>query len=74
MSKWLEGRVVGQMRWSDRLYSLQVQAPFGPFEAGQFTKLALDIDGERIARPYSLVNAPGAAPLEFYYKDRKSVV
>lgn len=67
MSKWLEGRVVGQTRWTDRLCSLQVRAPLGAFEAGQFTKLALDVGGERIARPYSLVNAPGAEPLEFYY-------
>jgi len=67
MSKWLEGRVVGQTRWTDRLCSLRVRAPFGPFTAGQFTKLALDIGGERVARPYSLVNAPGAEPLEFYY-------
>jgi ferredoxin--NADP+ reductase len=67
MSKWLEGRVVGQTRWTERLCSLQVQAPLERFEAGQFTKLALHIDGERVARPYSLVNAPGAGPLEFYY-------
>ncbi len=67
MSKWLEGRVVGRTRWTDRLCSLQVRAALGAFEAGQFTKLALDIDGERVARPYSLVNAPGAQPLEFYY-------
>ena len=67
MSKWLEGRVVGQKRWTDRLCSLQVSAPLGRFEAGQFIKLALDVDGERIARPYSLVNPPGAEPQEFYY-------
>ena len=67
MSKWLEGRVVGQKRWTDRLYSLQVAAPLGRFEAGQFTKLALDVGGERIARPYSLVNPPGSEPQEFYY-------
>lgn len=67
MSKWLEGRVVGQKRWTERLCSLQVAAPLGPFEAGQFTKLALDVDGERIARPYSLVNPPGTEPQEFYY-------
>jgi ferredoxin--NADP+ reductase len=67
MSKWLAGRVAGQTRWTERLLSLQVQAPLGPFEAGQFTKLALDVGGERVARPYSLVNAPGAGPLEFYY-------
>lgn len=67
MSKWLEGRVLGQTRWTDRLCSLRVRAPLGAFEAGQFTKLGLDIGGERVARPYSLVNAPGAEPLEFYY-------
>lgn len=67
MSKWLEGRVLGQTRWTDRLCSLQVRAPLGHFEAGQFTKLALDVGGERVARPYSLVNAPDAEPLEFYY-------
>jgi len=67
MSKWLAGRVVGHTRWTGRLLSLQVQAPLESFEAGQFTKLALDIGGERVARPYSLVNPPGTGPLEFYY-------
>lgn len=67
MSKWLEGRVVGQKHWTDRLLSLQVQAPLGAFQAGQFVKLALDIGGERVARPYSFVNPPGSEPHEFYY-------
>jgi ferredoxin--NADP+ reductase len=67
MSKWLAGRVVGQTRWTERLFSLRVEASLASFEAGQFTKLALDIGGERVARPYSLVNPPGAGPLEFYY-------
>jgi ferredoxin--NADP+ reductase len=65
--RWIEGRVAGQRRWTERLHSLQVDAEVGPFEAGQFTKLALDVDGERVARPYSFVNAPGARPCEFYY-------
>lgn len=67
MSKWLEGRVVGQKHWTDRLLSLQVAAPLGPFQAGQFVKLALDVAGERVARPYSFVNPPGSEPHEFYY-------
>ena len=67
MSKWLEGRVSGQTRWTERLLSLQVSAPDLPFEAGQFARVALDIDGERIARPYSFVNPPGDQPLEFFY-------
>jgi ferredoxin/flavodoxin---NADP+ reductase len=64
--KWLEGKVVGQHRWTERLFSLKVDADI-PFEAGQFAKLALDVGGERIARPYSFVNAPGERPNEFYY-------
>lgn len=67
MSRWLEGRVVGQKHWTDRLLSLQVAAPLGPFQAGQFVKLALDVGGERVARPYSFVNPPGMEPHEFYY-------
>jgi len=67
MGKWLEGRVVGQKRWTDRLLSLQVAAPLGPFQAGQFVRLALDVGGERVARPYSFVNPPGTEPHEFYY-------
>lgn len=67
MGKWLEGRVVGQKHWTDRLLSLQVAAPLGSFQAGQFVKLALDIGGERVARPYSFVNPPGMEPHEFYY-------
>ena len=67
MSAWLEGRVAGQQRWTERLCSLRVAAPLGAFQAGQFVKLALDVGGERVARPYSLVNPPGSEPLEFYY-------
>jgi ferredoxin/flavodoxin---NADP+ reductase len=67
MTKWVEGRVVGHKRWTDSLYSLQVDAALAPFEAGQFGKLALDIGGEEVARPYSFVNAPDERPHEFYY-------
>lgn len=66
-AKWIEGTVVGQTRWTDRLYSLKVEADVGVFEAGQFAKLALGIDGEMVARPYSFVNPPRERPCEFYY-------
>ena len=65
--KWVEGRVVHKRRWTERLYSLQIDAPVAPFKAGQFGKLALEIDGEMIARPYSFVNTPQERPLEFYF-------
>jgi ferredoxin--NADP+ reductase len=67
MQKWLEGTVVGQKRWTDQLFSLRVAADISAFEAGQFAKLALAVDAEMVARPYSFVNAPKERPYEFYY-------
>jgi ferredoxin--NADP+ reductase len=67
MSKWVEGTVVKLRRWTDKLYSLQLTADIVPFTAGQFTRLAMDIDGERVARPYSFVNGPDNPLLEFYF-------
>lgn len=66
MAKWLEGRVLENRHWTPALFSLRVAGPALQFEAGQFVKLALDIDGERVARPFSFVNPPGDMPLEFY--------
>jgi ferredoxin--NADP+ reductase len=66
MSRWLEGRVIENRHWTPALFSLRLAGPEFDFEAGQFVKLALDIDGERIARPFSFVNPPGELPLEFY--------
>jgi ferredoxin/flavodoxin---NADP+ reductase len=67
MSKWVEGTVVARKHWAGQLYSLQVDAELAPFRAGQFAKLALAIDGQMVARPYSFVNAPKERPHEFYY-------
>ena len=67
MSRWVEGTVAGQKRWTERLYSLSVNADVKSFEAGQFTKLALAVGGEMVARPYSFVNGPKERPHEFYY-------
>jgi len=67
MSKWVEGKVVRLRHWTDKLYSLQLTADIAPFTAGQFSRLALDIDGERVARPYSFVNGPDNPLLEFYF-------
>ncbi len=64
---WIEGRVIERIDWTEDHHSLRVAADIGPFRAGQFTRLALDIDGERVARPYSLVNPPGEAVAEFYF-------
>ncbi|OOG28771.1 ferredoxin--NADP(+) reductase [Thioalkalivibrio denitrificans] len=67
MAGWLQGNVVERKRWTARLFSLRVDAPVDPFEPGQFNRLALDIDGERVGRPYSYVNPPQETPLDFYF-------
>ncbi|MCU7807404.1 MAG: ferredoxin--NADP reductase [Candidatus Thiodiazotropha sp. (ex Semelilucina semeliformis)] len=69
MEQWIEATVVEKRHWSDGLYSLRFQAPVEPFSAGQFTRLALEIDGERVARPYSFVNPPHDALLEVYFNE-----
>ena len=71
MSKWVQGTVTGNVRWTDRLHSLQIAAPDVTFVAGQFGRLALPASPgskeEMLGRPYSFVNAPGTAPHEFYF-------
>jgi ferredoxin/flavodoxin---NADP+ reductase len=66
MTKWLEATVVENRHWTEALFTLRVEGARLDFEAGQFVRIALDIDGERIARPFSMVNAPAEAVLEFY--------
>ncbi|HQR50170.1 MAG TPA: ferredoxin--NADP reductase [Methylophilaceae bacterium] len=67
MAAWNSGKVVEHRQWSQTLYSLYVESDIEAFEAGQFVKIALEINGEVIGRPYSLVNPPDCRPLEFYY-------
>ncbi|MGQ0547009.1 MAG: ferredoxin--NADP reductase [Betaproteobacteria bacterium] len=63
---WLEGTVVENKHWTDALFSLRVTGVQLSFEAGQFVRIALDIGGERVARPFSFVNPPQGPLLEFY--------
>lgn len=67
MADWLNGKVVKKIQWNERLFSLLIAAELKGFSAGQFVRVALDIDGERIARPYSLVNRPTDELLEIYF-------
>lgn len=67
MTNWVAGSVVNLHRWTEQLYSVQLRAEIAPFTAGQFTRLALEIDGEMVARPYSFVNGPANPVHEFYF-------
>lgn len=68
--KWLAGRVVENRHWTEALFSLRVEGAPLEFEAGQFVRIALDLqpgdEASRIARPFSFVNPPAHAELEFY--------
>jgi ferredoxin--NADP+ reductase len=66
MSRWIAGEVLDNRRWTPALFSLRVRSESLRFEAGQFVRIALDIEGERVARPFSFVNPPGDAVSEFY--------
>ena len=71
MSQWVEGKVVGNRQWTERLFSLQVSASAVTFVAGQFARLALPAPpGSKetmLGRPYSFVNPPQLEPHEFYF-------
>lgn len=67
MANWIEGTIVENVHWTANLFSLKIDAEVDNFKAGQFTSLALDINGERIARPYSYLSSPDQRPLEFFF-------
>jgi len=67
MTEWTQARIVGKKLWTPRLISLQFDAELQPFKAGQFGRIGLDIDGERVGRPYSFINAPDERPYELYF-------
>lgn len=64
---WLSGKIIEKNQWNERLFSLRIKAEFDDFTSGQFVRVALDIDDERVARPYSLVNVPGDELIEIYF-------
>lgn len=69
MTDWVEGQVISKRCWTEQLFSMEIDAPVDDFQAGQYLKIALDLDGKRIGRPYSLVNPPHRLPLEIYFNE-----
>lgn len=66
MTEWIIGKIQEVKHWNQFLFSIKLSADIDPFIAGQFTKLSLKINGERIQRAYSYVNSPKDKILEFY--------
>lgn len=67
MPDWQAGRITDNRQWTELLFSLRFTAPIGNFKAGQFVRIALEIDGEVVARPYSLVNSPNEPEFEIFF-------
>ncbi|ALP53887.1 ferredoxin--NADP reductase [Candidatus Tenderia electrophaga] len=63
----IQGRVVEKKLWTPRLVSLRFEADVQPFKAGQFLRVALELGGDLVGRPYSFVNSPEEWPHEIYF-------
>lgn len=64
---WLHGTVIERIVWTDTHISLRIECNRPDFIAGQFIRVALDINGERVARPYSCVNPPDTPYMEIFF-------
>lgn len=67
MTTWLTGEVAENKQWCDDLFSLKIKTPPVTFSAGQFVKAGIGINGDFVARPYSLVNTPDNPLLEIHF-------
>lgn len=72
MPGWNTATVIEKISWNERLFSLRFkldeEAGAGlDFKPGQFVRVALDLNGERVARPYSIVSLPSDGFVEIYF-------
>ncbi|MDO8909848.1 MAG: ferredoxin--NADP reductase [Pseudohongiella sp.] len=71
MTDWVKGVVAANTHWTDNLFSLRIEANVEPFDAGQYTWLALDSKTEQEAessgQPYSILSSPSEQTLEFFF-------
>lgn len=66
-SAFIPATVINNQQWAENLFTLTLDTELQPFKAGQFVRLQLSVDGEQIAKPYSLVNPPQQASAEVLY-------
>lgn len=67
VEKFLPAKIVDRREVAEDLFILHVQAG-GPLSylAGQYATIAVDADGKRIERPYSMCSSPYEDKLEFF--------
>lgn len=66
-SSFIPATVIENQQWADNLFSIHLKTDLLPFSAGQFVRLQLEIEGEKVAKPYSLVNSPKQKNAEVFY-------
>lgn len=66
-SAFIPARVIENHQWAENLFSIRLAIQLQPFQAGQFVRLQVDVNGEKMAKPYSLVNAPHQENAEVFY-------
>jgi len=59
---WIDAPILDRREWTDGLVTLRFDAKLEPYQPGQWTNLALRIEGELVRRAYSLASAPGEPP------------
>lgn len=65
--KFTRETVLSVRRWSSNLFSFSLTRPAHfRFSAGQFARIGIEVDGEKIFRAYSVVSSPFAEQLEFF--------
>jgi len=64
--QWIAATVVSNSHRTKNLFSLRLDAPVSEFRAGQYTSIALNVEGKQLAQPYSILSAPSQSPLEFF--------
>jgi len=67
MATYLPARVTNVRHWSDKLFSFTTTRESAlRFENGQFIMVALEVEGRKLARAYSIASANHEDELEFY--------
>ncbi len=65
--KYLPGKIVDRREVAEDLFVLHVEVDGSlPYLAGQYATLAVEVDGRRIERPYSICSSPYETRLEFF--------
>ena len=66
-SAYVTGTVISNIQLNERLHTLRIDMESQAFKAGQFVRLQLLVNGEKIAKSYSLVNAPDDPVAEVFF-------